>query len=340
MDAMPVYRDDSRRMLERQISDLWRDRLRVEDNIRKLEASQARIFRDEPSKRVTALDDEIDSKRQRSRSRSRSSKRKDADDEGKEGDVKKGDEDREKERKRDRAPKKLDPRSRMIFGKMLGHLHSAKNRLDTEKGSKGRQLLEKAQEKTEEKLSLTKINIKEFRKEKFDQMKKEEQEKCLAIDKAIEEKEMLLLQRRLESHYSLMMNFIRTKAEPTIFYLPAKHTKETEQALEETRAAIKHKISSLKAPDALQPAQEGEEVSGEAVGAKASEAADPATEKEPEEAKASDKASDDEVSDKDKEEEEKDGGEKRKKTSEDDEGEAAKRSKATDEEKEEQADSD
>merc|ERR1712137_1421636 len=48
-----------------------------------------------------------------------------------------------------------------------------------------------------------------------------------------------------------MMNFIRTKAEPTIFYLPAKHTKDTDHVLEETRAAIKHKIASLKVQ--LQP---------------------------------------------------------------------------------------
>merc|ERR1740129_2377140 len=54
------------------------------------------------------------------------------------------------------------------------------------------------------------------------------------------------------------MNFIRTqaKAEPTIFYLPKKQTKETEKLLEETRAAIKVKIDSLK--DHLQPVPEAE----------------------------------------------------------------------------------
>merc|ERR1719163_1992108 len=67
------------------------------------------------------------------------------------------------------------------------------------------------------------------------------------IDKSIEEKETLLLQKRLKQHYSLMMNFIRTKAEPTIFYLPAKHTPRTEQLLKETRVAIRHKVASLEA---------------------------------------------------------------------------------------------
>jgi hypothetical protein len=61
-----------------------------------------------------------------------------------------------------------------------------------------------------------------------------------------EAKELRALQRRLEAHYSSMKNFIRTQAEPTIFYLPAKHNSETRKQLEETRAAISSKIASLK----------------------------------------------------------------------------------------------
>merc|ERR1719217_889986 len=85
----------------------------------------------------------------------------------------------------------------------------------------------------------------------MEDQRRAEQAKSQKIDKQIEEKAMLLLQKRLENHYSLMMNFIRTKAEPTIFYLPAKHTKDTEAMLEETRAALHHKIDSLKVQ--LQP---------------------------------------------------------------------------------------
>merc|ERR1719343_41973 len=61
------------------------------------------------------------------------------------------------------------------------------------------------------------------------------------------QKEMVLLQRRLEAHYGLMKQFIRTRSEPTIFYLPVKHTSKTERYLEETKMAIDSKISSLKA---------------------------------------------------------------------------------------------
>lgn len=79
-----------------------------------------------------------------------------------------------------------------------------------------------------------------------EETEEEEQEEAQDIDRAIQEKEMLLLQQRLEGHYMHMKNFIRTQVEPTIFYLPAKHTPETERFLEETRVAIEQKIRSLK----------------------------------------------------------------------------------------------
>lgn len=68
-----------------------------------------------------------------------------------------------------------------------------------------------------------------------------------AVDEARVEREMTLLQHRLEAHYSLMKNYIRTRTEPTIFYLPVKHTRETKQALQETREAIESKVASLRA---------------------------------------------------------------------------------------------
>merc|ERR1740123_2382558 len=128
---------------------------------------------------------------------------------------------------------------------------------------------------------MSKMNIKDFRNAEYDRQKRGEEQKGVQIEKSIEEKEMQLLQRRLESHYSLMMNFIRTKAEPTIFYLPAKHTSDTEAALEETRSAIKHKIASLKVQ--LQPAQDGDDEEA-AARATAAAAVVAAVEEEPKKA--------------------------------------------------------
>lgn len=278
--------EPNRRDVERQIFDMRREKAKIEDTIRRMQAAQQRIFQDrklEADDRPTG-EAEVEHKRKREDEEDKSPVKKkekrikvgsddeDKDDEkdeekdeakddakeGLDGKVKEeaeekkeeDDDDKEKDSKRrpDRSgrPNKTDPRSRNLFGKLLGHLHSAKAKLDTEKNAKHMELRQKASQRLEEKLSMSKMNIKEFRKHTFEQQIVEEAKKAMDIEKAIAEKELLLLQRRLENHYSLMMNFIKTEAQPTIFYLPMKHSKDTEQKLEDTRAAIKMKISSLK----------------------------------------------------------------------------------------------
>lgn len=59
------------------------------------------------------------------------------------------------------------------------------------------------------------------------------------------EKDLQELHLRLSEHYSYMQHFIRTRTEPTIFYLPAKHTPATEKLLEESKAVIEQKLSIL-----------------------------------------------------------------------------------------------
>jgi len=89
--------------------------------------------------------------------------------------------------------------------------------------------------------------------------KRQHGEKEAEADAKAEAKEMQALQRRLELHYSSMKNFIRTRAEPTIFYLPAKHNDMSQTQLEETRAAISQKIASLKVHLQAAPASVDEE---------------------------------------------------------------------------------
>jgi len=170
----------------------------------------------------------------------------DGDDESKKRKRGDDDDDARDRRKREGRPTQSDPRSRNLFGKLLGHLHSAKDRLQKEKSTKAGELKQKALGRVEEKVNMNRMNIKTFRSSQYAKQIEEEQTKISEIDQQIAEKELLLLQRRLESHYSVMMNFIRTKAQPTIFFMPAKHTRDTEKQLEDTRTAIKHKISSLK----------------------------------------------------------------------------------------------
>jgi len=241
------------------ISIMKREKMRLEDNIRRMEINQKRLFGEDVERKPqtsppmltpapTVTKSESPQKRTRSGSFKRSPEHKDRQ---KEDGQQEDPYPHEHIRDRDTRPKKVDARSRLMFGKLIGHLQSAKKRLELEKGWKSTELNLKAVARLEQKLTHEKTNIKELRKRQFEQQRREEELKVAQIEKNIEEKEILLLQRRLEGHYSLMMNFIRTKAEPTIFYLPAKHTKDTDHVLEETRAAIKHKIASLKVQ--LQP---------------------------------------------------------------------------------------
>merc|ERR1712232_1355616 len=121
-----------------------------------------------------------------------------------------------------------------------------KTRLETEKGWKTSALQRKAQERLEHKMTLQKMGIQELKQAQYEEQRIDEEAKLSQIARTIEEKENQLLEKTLESHYSHMMNFIRTKTEPPIFYLPAKHNKDTDSMLDETRTAITHKISSLK----------------------------------------------------------------------------------------------
>eukprot|EP00435_Cladocopium_sp_Y103_P054555 s186_g17.t1 len=243
------------RELERQLQELRRDKVKIDDHIRRMEAAQKRFTGDEDRSKLTALhsQEEKDDKEKKEDGEDGEEKEKKEEKEDEDGEKKEQEESRKRkreddveQRKKEGRPTKADPRSRNLFGKLLGHLQSAKDRLQKEKTSKVGELQQKALMKVEEKVNLSKMNLKEFRRGEFTKTLEEEQARVLEIEKQIEQKEVVLLQRRLENHYSLMMNFIRTEVSPPIFFLPAKHTRDTEKQLEATRAGIKGKIAALK----------------------------------------------------------------------------------------------
>jgi hypothetical protein len=47
------------------------------------------------------------------------------------------------------------------------------------------------------------------------------------------------------AHDKLLLGYVKTKATPPIFYLPAEHTSKTEALLKETRSAIEGKNNNL-----------------------------------------------------------------------------------------------
>ena len=114
---------------------------------------------------------------------------------------------------------------RNILGSVLMHLGSARKRLqmDEKKGSKRPKI----------QLSQPEGVIKSTLKPK------------LRMKSSPKVEENNDLEVRLAEHYSHMMNFIRTKVEPILFYLPAKHNSESQRCLEETQKTIRRKIEML-----------------------------------------------------------------------------------------------
>eukprot|EP00933_Yihiella_yeosuensis_P027424 TRINITY_DN21322_c3_g1_i1.p1 TRINITY_DN21322_c3_g1~~TRINITY_DN21322_c3_g1_i1.p1 ORF type:complete len:326 (-),score=134.85 TRINITY_DN21322_c3_g1_i1:131-1108(-) len=291
---MPEVRGEeySRLELQRQLDDLRREQTRLDYSVQKMEANQKRIFGEEgeekekssPAKpKPTAGQEDEEEKKKDDDSGEEASDGEKVNKAKKNGEDKKDDEEEEskkrkrdddEEKKKDGRPTKSDQRSRRLFGGLLGHLHAAKDGLKKEKSTKSAQNQQKAMMKVDEKVNQNRSQMQIFRKGHFDTQIKEQTEQMKTIQKEIAEKEQVLLQRDLETHYSLMMGYIRTKAQPTIFFLPAKHTRETEKLLEETRSAIKHKISSLKAQLQQSPEElEAEEAARNSAAAAAMEAA-------------------------------------------------------------------
>merc|ERR1712216_174924 len=125
---------------------------------------------------------------------------------------------------KDETPKKRPPRERALFGFLQNQLKKAKKDLDDEKAPGSKQSsIDLDKPLGEVKLSAQSKQQQEAKDKSFNERKSKEESRLYEIDKIIQQKETELLQGRLENHYSLMMNFIRTKAEPTIFYLPVKH---------------------------------------------------------------------------------------------------------------------
>ena len=75
--------------------------------------------------------------------------------------------------------------------------------------------------------------------------KHEDNPRAIERERTIEEMEQQLLQYSLQRHWTLMQDFIRTKAIPPIFYSPAHHNKKTKQMLAITRRKLNKKIDSL-----------------------------------------------------------------------------------------------
>eukprot|EP00929_Paragymnodinium_shiwhaense_P018842 TRINITY_DN13041_c0_g1_i1.p1 TRINITY_DN13041_c0_g1~~TRINITY_DN13041_c0_g1_i1.p1 ORF type:complete len:484 (-),score=170.74 TRINITY_DN13041_c0_g1_i1:258-1709(-) len=185
-------------------------------------------------------------------------------------------------------PKHGDTRGRNLLGNLMGHLASAKKGQAGAATQRPKLLLAagkaKVRGRTAAKLAsaaaVRQEADREEEPEEEEEAKNEEAEEAEAEDATMTEKErkaqartqykqeMHELRDRLEEHYLLMKNFIRTRAEPTIFYLPVRKSKKTDELKEETCGAIDQKIAALEEQLEVLP----EELEGSDEAAKDSDA--------------------------------------------------------------------
>ncbi|GIY65316.1 hypothetical protein CDAR_105001 [Caerostris darwini] len=127
---------------------------------------------------------------------------------------------------------KVKARNRRMLGMMLGTLQKFQ-REETKRKEQDQKRAE-IEQKVEAAAAEEKERIKKEKEELF-QSRKEKQIQLRCLEKKLEIAE---LHEAWERNQKLMLNYIKTKAGPRVFYLPANHTPESEKRLEESKVEM------------------------------------------------------------------------------------------------------
>ncbi|TPX52431.1 hypothetical protein SeMB42_g01422 [Synchytrium endobioticum] len=120
-------------------------------------------------------------------------------------------------------------RGQRMFGSILGTLNKAKQ--ETQHKSASQLKREELEKKLQEKLAKEKDEL----EAKVKQDNEERKEKFLAARKADDEKRFAVAIQHLRSHKQHLSNWLKTTAHPSIYYLPAKLSEETQQKLADAK---------------------------------------------------------------------------------------------------------
>lgn len=136
-------------------------------------------------------------------------------------------------------------RSRRLFGFLVGHLQKANATLDAEKNDARQEKQRALEEEVEEKLSQVSRELAEARRQEYLSQKEQDRELVRSLRQQIAEKDAELLKAKLKSHYAHMAAFVRTRHEPSIFWMPSKHNSVTRELQETTALEIQAKLRML-----------------------------------------------------------------------------------------------
>eukprot|EP01054_Gregarina_sp_Poly1_P002810 Gregarina_sp_Poly_1__2809@NODE_1781_length_3339_cov_73_424817_g1159_i0_p2_GENE_NODE_1781_length_3339_cov_73_424817_g1159_i0NODE_1781_length_3339_cov_73_424817_g1159_i0_p2_ORF_typecomplete_len280_score49_59Pinin_SDK_memA/PF04696_13/1_8e04Pinin_SDK_memA/PF04696_13/9_2e17DUF1387/PF07139_11/0_07DUF1387/PF07139_11/1_8e04GIT_CC/PF16559_5/16GIT_CC/PF16559_5/0_8RseA_N/PF03872_13/77RseA_N/PF03872_13/2_5LCD1/PF09798_9/3_3Syntaxin6_N/PF09177_11/81Syntaxin6_N/PF09177_11/4_5TMEM108/PF15759_5/15CCDC106/PF1579 len=132
-------------------------------------------------------------------------------------------------------------RTAKLFGHLMGHLKKAKERLDSDRDTKAAELQLETARRVREKLEREKTALAAARVQSLKETEASLKEKLRRVQWELSSRETLCLRYQLELHYTIMQAFIKTTAEPTLFWVPRVHNDQTRSLQQETAAQIEKK---------------------------------------------------------------------------------------------------
>ncbi|GFE53851.1 nuclear factor NF2, putative [Babesia ovis] len=139
----------------------------------------------------------------------------------------------------------VEAQRRIMRSSLLGHLQRARDALSKE------QEMENTM-KQREKEQMIASKLAEQEREKLENISAElrtnlasNEERLRAVETELAEKNNTLMKSALKRHYDYMSNFIATKTQPTIFWVPRNFNSELESLRECTRQFIEQKVAAI-----------------------------------------------------------------------------------------------
>ncbi|KAL3687798.1 hypothetical protein R1sor_014107 [Riccia sorocarpa] len=139
-------------------------------------------------------------------------------------------------------PKIDDPnvakRNRRMFGALLGTLEKFKQEDKKLSGSEAFLRRSSSQKRAEQRAQEESERLRQQEREQLAEKKRRDLVLRARLAAKTEEKQLELLFLHWTEHQTKLCSFLRTKAEPSIFYMPAKASEETDELLEARKEAL------------------------------------------------------------------------------------------------------
>lgn len=158
-------------------------------------------------------------------------------------------EEKEKRPKREVAPEHIDGQKRILRAGLLGHLQRARDSLAKEREKESVQKQHEKDRVIETKLEQQQQATIKALDEELKEKLASQKERMQTLNTKLTEKNNEYVKLQLTRHYENMGNFIATKTQPTIFWVPRNFNPELEALRDITKQFITQKVAAITATD-------------------------------------------------------------------------------------------